>query len=74
MNDPNLFTVIKEEVHYLPCCNCSACTAEKARRDESQPRTPIKRISVNAAHLMGIISHRSPHGSVARNLAKQIDG
>ncbi len=66
MDDPNLLEVTRKEIHYWPMCQCMVCENERARR--AHVSTPVKRMSVEAAHVFGIIPRRSLHGSVARQL------
>lgn len=67
----DLFEVVRTEVHFLPKCPCPDCRRERERR-AADKRTHIEphlqSISVDTAHLLGFIDHRSPQGSVARGM------
>ena len=71
MDDREIFIVFREEHHLLKTCPCESCRAERERRAKEE-RVPtnhhIKRLSVEAAHTLGFISHLDPSGSVARGL------
>jgi len=57
------------EHHVLRSCPCSACVAERKRREPSLPDSSprVKVLPVSIAALMGYIK-RSPEGSVASGL------
>ena len=58
-----MFVVERQEHHCLGTCPCSACQEERERRSRSLRAVPPK-----VAYTLGIISHLSPAGSVARGL------
>ncbi len=60
------------EHHWWPSCPCGECKRERdkrARAERAPARNPVISLHVEAAHLLGLIPRRSPHGSVARELA-----
>jgi hypothetical protein len=72
IRDDEIFVVVREEHHLLRTCPCVDCVAERERRaaDERVPANKhIKRLSVEAAHVLGFVSHVDPSGSVARRLS-----
>ena len=61
--------VHKVEHHLWRTCPCGECVRERERRDTSKiPQDSRRSISVDAAHILGYIPSRNPHGSVAREL------
>lgn len=59
--------VHKIEHHVLKTCPCSACEAERKRREP--PANPhILRLKPSVAYLFGFIPRRHPQGSLAREL------
>lgn len=65
--------VIKVEHHCLDSCPCEACSAERERRGTSDvPTDPsLRKMTVDAAYLLGLMSHRLPDGSLARKLMRR---
>jgi hypothetical protein len=71
-NEINIVT--RTEHHALATCPCGYCVVERERRagtGQTPANEHIKHISVDTAFAVGLISHRSPFGSVARGLACQ---
>ena len=64
-----LLTVTKAEIHYWPLCPCEACRSERARREPASD-SPIRRVSIETAHVLGFIPSRCPEGSLAKKLAR----
>lgn len=61
--------VVREEHHLLASCPCTHCELERERRNREDPTNHlIKTLPVEAAYILGFISRRNPHGSVARDL------
>lgn len=69
INENEIHTITRVEHHLLCSCPCVDCQQERERRTIKGPAsTPIKRLSVKAAYLLGFIHRLSPCGSVARSL------
>lgn len=64
----NLLMVTKVEIHYWTLCQCEACKSERARREPAKD-SPLRNVSIETAHILGLIPSRCPEGSLARRLA-----
>jgi hypothetical protein len=68
MRSNDVHEVTDGSLHWLPSCPCRECEDERERRRPARP-SHLVHISVEAAHLFGFISRRSPMGSLARSLS-----
>ena len=66
-----LLTVTKVEIHYWPLCQCEACRNERTRREPTL-NTPIRKVSVETAHVLGLIPSRCPEGSLTKKMARKV--
>jgi len=65
------FEVRRTELHALSVCPCFNCTQERERRAANDSSSPLKLLKPTAAHILGFISHLSPHGSLARKIGQE---
>jgi len=75
MINKNEINIVTRVEHHLLCsCPCEECIKERQRRESRAPTNHlIKHLKSDAAFVLGFISHRNAHGSLARELMTKSD-